>query len=248
MQKFGKAICKHRKIILIIALLLLIPSIIGIKSTKINYDILVYLPEDVETIKGENILSEEFNMGAFSVVILQDMKTKDIIKLEEKIKELENVEKAVSIADVVGINVPQEMIPEEIKNKIYNENETIMLVTFKDQISSDTTMQTVEKLREITDEHCKISGMTATVLDTRNLSDSEIAIYVIIAVILCLIVLEIALDSYIAPILLLLNIGIAIIYNMGSNVILRRNIIHNKSNKCSSSARCNNGLCNISIS
>lgn len=220
MQKFGKAICKHRKIILIIALLLLIPSVIGIKCTKINYDILVYLPEDVETIKGENILSEEFNMGAFSVVILQDMKTKDIIKLEEKIKELENVEKAVSIADVVGINVPQEMIPEEIKDKIYKDNETIMLVTFKDQISSDTTMETVEKLREITDEHCKISGMTATVLDTRNLSDSEIAIYVIIAVILCLIVLEIALDSYIAPILLLLNIGIAIVYNMGSNVIL----------------------------
>lgn len=220
MHKFGKAICKYRKIILVIALLLLIPSIIGIKTTKINYDILVYLPEDVETIKGEKILSEDFNMGAFSVVIIEDMKTKDIVKLEEKIKEIDNVEKAVSIADVLGTSIPKEMLPDEIKDKIYKDNETIMLVTFKDQISQDTTMQAVEKLREITDEHCKISGMTATVLDTRNLSNAEIAIYVIIAVILCLIVLEIALDSYIAPILLLLNIGIAILYNMGSNVIL----------------------------
>lgn len=248
MKSFGKAICKHRKTILIIALLLLIPSIIGIKSTKINYDILVYLPQDVETIKGEKILSEEFSMGAFSVVIVEDMKTKDIIKLEDKIKQLDNVEKVASIADVVGKNIPIEMIPEEIKDKIYKDNETIMLVTFKGQISEDSTMQTVERLREITDKHCKISGMTATVLDTRDLSDSEIAIYVIIAVILCLIVLEIALDSYIAPILLLLNIGIAILYNMGSNVILRRNFIHNKSNKCSFTTRSNNGLCNISLS
>lgn len=219
MHKFGKAICKHRKIILIIALLLLIPSIIGIKATKINYDILVYLPEDVETIKGEKILSEDFNMGAFSVIILQDMKTKDIIKLEDKIKQIDNVERAVSIADVIGTTIPQEMIPDDIKEKIYKDNETIMLVTFKDQISEDNTMKAVETIRDITDEHCKVSGMTATVLDTRNLSDSEIVVYVVIAVILCLIILEIALDSYIAPILLLLNIGIAILYNMGSNII-----------------------------
>ena len=220
MHKLGKAICKHRRLILIIALLLLIPSIIGMKSTKINYDILVYLPEDVETIQGENILSEDFNMGAFSVVLLEDMNTKDIIKLEEKFREIDNVEKVVSIADVLGTSIPEEMIPDDIKEKIYKDNETIMLVTFKDQISADTTMQTVETLREITDEHCKISGMTATVLDTRDLSDSEIAIYVVIAVILCLIILELALDSYVAPFLLLLNIGIAILYNMGSNIFL----------------------------
>ena len=230
MHKFGTTICRYRKIILVIALLLLIPSIIGIKATRINYDILVYLPEDVETIQGEKILSEEFNMGAFSIVILDDMKTKDVVKLEEKIKKLDNVDKAVSIADVIGTGIPIEMIPDNVKDKIYKDNETVMLVTFKEQISSDSTMQTVQKLRQITDEHCKISGMTATVLDTRDLSDSEIAIYVIIAVILCLIILEIALDSYIAPILLLVNIGIAILYNMGSNILLRRNIIYHKSN------------------
>lgn len=220
MQKFGKAICKHRKLILLIALLLLIPSIIGIKTTNINYDILVYLPDDVETIKGENILSEDFNMGAFSVVILQNMKTKDIIKLEERIKEIDNVEKAISIVDIIGTTIPIEVLPDDLRNSIYKDNETIMLVTFKEQISSEITMQSVEKLREITDEHCKISGMTATVLDTRDLSNSEIAVYVIIAVVLCFIVLELALDSYFAPILLLLNIGIAILYNMGSNIFL----------------------------
>lgn len=220
MHKFGKAICKYRKLILVIALLLLIPSFLGIKATNINYDILVYLPDDIETIQGANILSEDFNMGAFSVVLLDNMKTKDIIKLEEKIKEIDNVEKAISIADFIGTGIPIDFIPDNLKDKIYKDNETIMLVTFKDQISSEATMKSVEMLRKITDEHCKISGMTATVLDTRNLSNSEIAVYVIIAVLLCLVVLEFALDSYFVPILLLLNIGIAILYNMGSNILL----------------------------
>ncbi|MCI8393327.1 MAG: MMPL family transporter [Clostridia bacterium] len=220
MHKIGKAICKYRRIILAIALLLIIPALIGMKATKINYDILVYLPSDVETIQGENILSNDFNMGAFSVIILEDMQTKDILKLEDKIKEVPNVEKVISIADVIGTSIPTEMLPDKLKDKIYKDNSTIMLVTFKDQISADSTMEAVETLRDITDERCKISGMTSTVLDTRNLSNSEIAIYVVIAVILCLIVLEIALDSYIAPILLLLNIGIAILYNMGTNIFL----------------------------
>lgn len=220
MKWFGQFVCKHRKVILIIALLLLIPSLIGMKATKINYDILVYLPEDIETIKGENILSEDFNMGAFSVVILENMQTNDIVKLENKFKELDNVEKVVSIADITGSGVPLQMLPDSIKDKIYHDNETIMLVTFKEQISSDTTLKSIEEMRKIADSQCKISGMAATVLDTRDLSDSEVVIYVIIAVILCLIILELALDSYIAPILLLLNIGIAILYNMGTNIFL----------------------------
>lgn len=220
MQKFGQFICKHRKFILILTLVLLIPSVIGMKATRINYDILVYLPDNIETIKGENILSEDFNMGAFSMIILDNMDTKDILSLENKIKELDNVEKAVSIADITGTGFPIEMLPDEVKDAFYKDDSTLMLVTFKDQISSDSTLEAVEKIRNITDEHCKVSGMTSTVLDTRTLSDSEIVIYVIIAVILCLIVLEIALDSYLAPILLLLNIGIAILFNMGSNIFL----------------------------
>lgn len=220
MNKIAKAICKYRKIILIVALVLLIPSVIGMNETRVNYDILVYLPNNIETIQGENILSEDFNMGGYSIVILDGMKEKDILKLEEKINEISNVEKVVSIADIIGTGFPKEMLPAKVQDALYDENKTIMLVTFKDEISSDETMASVEKLRNITDERCKVSGMTATVIDTKNLSDSEVAIYVVIAVILCLIILQLALDSYFVPFLILLNIGFAVLYNMGTNIFL----------------------------
>lgn len=220
MEKFGQFICKHKVAILIISLLLLIPSIIGYKATRVNYDILVYLPDNIETIKGENILADDFDMGAFSVVILENMQSKDIIELEKQFREVGNVEKVVGLTDIIGTDVPLEMLPDEIKDKLYKDNTTPVLVTFKDGISEDTTMETVEKLREISNENCKISGMTATVIDTRNLSDSEVIIYVMIAVALCLIILQLALDSYLAPVLMLLNIGMAVLYNMGTNAFL----------------------------
>ena len=220
MEKFGQFICKHKVAILIISLLLLIPSIIGYRATRVNYDILVYLPDNIETIKGENILADDFDMGAFSVVILENMQSKDIIELENQFREVGNVEKVVGLTDIIGTDVPLEMLPDEIKDKLYKDNTTPVLVTFKDGISEDTTMETVEKLREISNENCKISGMTATVLDTRNLSDSEVIIYVMIAIALCLIILQLALDSYLAPVLMLLNIGMAVLYNMGTNVFL----------------------------
>lgn len=220
MEKLGSFICKHRKAILIIALILLIPSVIGIKMTRINYDILVYLPDNIETIQGENILSSEFNMGAYSIIVLDNMPTKEIVKLEADMKKLDNVEMVVSIADVLGTSIPTEMLPDEIRDKAYKDGSTIMMATFKEGISDDITLETIETLREMTDERCKISGMSAVVLDTRDLSNSEIAIYVVIAVVLCLIVLEIALDSYVVPFILLLNIGIAILYNMGTNILL----------------------------
>ena len=220
MEKFGQFICKHKVAILIISLLLLIPSIIGYKATRVNYDILVYLPDNIETIKGENILADDFDMGAFSVVILENMQSKDIIELEKQFREVGNVEKVVGLTDIIGTDVPLEMLPDEIKDKLYKDNTTPVLVTFKDGISEDTTMETVEKLRKISNENYKISGMTATVLDTRNLSDSEVIIYVMIAVALCLIILQLALDSYLAPVLMLLNIGMAVLYNMGTNAFL----------------------------
>ena len=221
MQKMSSFIVKHNKLILIISIILLIPSIIGYKSTRINYDILTYLPDTIKTVQGEDILSKDFKTGAYSIVVLDNMPTKDILKLEDKVKqEIDNVEMCVSIADVVGEEIPIEMLPDEIKDKVYNDGSTIMMVTFKDAISSDETMQSIEKLRKITDERCKISGMSATLLDTRSLSESEILIYVIIAVALCLIILQLALDSFVAPVLLLLNIGFAILYNMGTNIFL----------------------------
>ena len=156
MEKFGKIVCKFRKLIIIIALLLIIPSVLGMMSTRINYDILIYLPEDIETIKGENILSKDFDMGAFSIVIIDDMKIKDISKLEKKIEKMDNVSRVISIADAIGTNIPEEMLSEEIKEKAYRGNSTIMMVTFKEGISSDETMKSVEDLRELTDKQCKL--------------------------------------------------------------------------------------------
>lgn len=220
MLKFGKLVCKYKKLILIISLLLLIPAAIGMKATRVNYDILNYLPEDIETIQGEKILTDDFNMGSFSIIIVENMKPKDILKLEDKIKALDNVGKVASINDVTGTSIPKESLPEDIQKKIYSGDSTIIFATFKDGISSDATLDTIRELRNIVGNQCKISGMSAAIVDTKDLSDSEVLIYVVIAVILCLIVLQIAMDSYFAPVLLLANIGIAILYNMGTNIFL----------------------------
>ena len=149
MQKFGEFICKHKKIILIIALILLIPSVIGMKATKINYDILMYLPDDIETVQGESILAQDFNMGAFSMITVDNMKTKDILKLEDKLKKIGNVEKVVSIADVIGTDIPEDVLPDEIKDKLYKDGSTIILATFKDSISDEETLNTVEEIRKV---------------------------------------------------------------------------------------------------
>ena len=220
MLDFARKICKNKTLILIIAILLLIPSFLGMKATRVNYDILVYLPEDIETMQGQNILQNNFNMGSYSIVLLDNMKTKDIKKLEEKFRNTDNVEKVVGASDILGTNIPVEMIPDDIKDKVYKDGTTALLVTFKEGISSDKTLETIETLRSMTDKQCKISGMSATVLDTRDLSNLEVAIYVAIAVVLCFVILQLALDSYVAPIFLLLNIGIAILYNMGTNIFL----------------------------
>ena len=220
MLKFGRIVTKYKKLILILAIVLLIPSVLGMKATRVNYDILVYLPDDIETVKGEDILADEFNMGAYSILIVNNMPTKDILNLEDKIKNVESVDRVASIADVFGSNIPTEMLPEEVKDAVYKDNSTIIFVTFDEKISSDSTMNAIKEIRNIADERCKISGMSATVLDTKELADSEIAIYVLIAVALCLLILQLALDSYVAPFFLLLNIGFAIIYNMGTNIFL----------------------------
>ena len=219
MLKFGEFITKHKKIIVILAFLLLIPAIMGFLATRVNYDILVYLPSDIETIQGENILSEDFNMGGFSVVLVDGMKPKQLAKLEKDIEGVGNVEKVLGITDVFGESYPTEMIPDDIKEAVYKGDTTAILVTYKDKISDDATVDTVRQLRKIVGKDCRISGMTATMIDTEELSDSEVAIYVIIAVILVTIVLQLSLDSFAAPIFMLLNIGMCVVYNMGTNVV-----------------------------
>lgn len=220
MHKFGEIICKYKKIILALAILLLIPSAIGMAKTRINYNILVYLPDDIETIQGQNILIDDFQMGAYTIILLDDMPEKEMLKLEKDIKELDNVAMVGSMADVLGDTIPKEVLPDRIKDVAYRDNTTVMMVTFKDGISDDKTIEAIQKIRDITDERCEISGMSAIILDTQNIFNQEFMIYVIIAVILCLIVLELTLDSYVAPVFLLLNIGFAILYNMGTNIFL----------------------------
>ena len=144
MLKIAEKICKHKKIIFIIAMLLLIPSFIGMQATRVNYDILAYLPDNVDTVQGENILTNEFNMGSYSIVITENMSTKDIQKLEDKFKQLDNVEKVVSVADLLGSNVPVEMLPDNIKDIAYKDGDTAILVTFKEGISSDKTLESIK--------------------------------------------------------------------------------------------------------
>ena len=220
MKKLGDFVCKNKILIIIVSLVLLIPALIGIYKTKINYDILVYLPEDIETMKGQDILAEDFDMGAFSTIVVENMSSYDILKLEDKIKDIKGVEKVVSLTDITGTTIPKEMLPSEVVDKVSKDEAELMLVTFKDSTSSEETLDAVEEIRNITDDSVKVGGMSAMVLDTMNLSNQEIVAYVIIAVILCVIVLMLALDSYFAPVLLLGNIGIAILYNMGTNVFL----------------------------
>lgn len=220
MKKIGDFVCKHKVLIIIITLLLLIPSIIGYAKTKINYDILVYLPSDIETLKGQEILSEDFNMGAFAMLVVDKMNDKEILELEDNIKEINTVTNVVSISDITGTSIPIEMLPKDITNKVAKDESKLMLVTFSNSTSDDETLAAVEEIKKITDERVLVGGMSAMVLDTKELFNSEMLLYVVIAVILCILVLELSLDSYIVPILLISNIGIAILFNMGSNIFL----------------------------
>lgn len=220
MKKISEYITNHSLKIVIIFILLLIPALIGYKNTKINYDILVYLPEDIETIKGQDILTNDFGIGAFSFVTIDNMSTKDVLSLEDRVKEIDGVNTALSVYDVTDISIPIDMIPDEIKNKIVKDNSTLMMVTFNTSTSDEKTIEAVKELRNTVSSASSVSGMTAMVVDTMDLSEKEVLAYVVIAVLLCLVVLIFSTDSYLVPIFLLGNIGIAIIYNLGSNIFL----------------------------
>ena len=215
--KYGKFIAKYKVIVLIIAIVLLIPSIIGYLNTKINYDILSYLPSDIETMQGQEILGKDFKMEGFAYVVTENLQNKDLIKIEDQIREIEGVGKVVSGADVIGTDIPLSMVPSQIKDKLYNDNLAIIIVTFEG--GDVNSMTACENLKKVLSENEKLAGITPTLLDTKDLSSSEMPLYVVIAVILCLIVLQITLDSYAVPVLLLANIGFAVLYNMGTNIM-----------------------------
>lgn len=221
MERFGRFVVKYRIPIFALSLLLLIPSAIGYLKTKINYDILYYLPQEIETMQGQNILLDEFGTGAFSLCVVEGMPKRDIAAMKEKMEEVSHVKKIIWYDTAVDLSVPMEMLPKEVDD-FFNHHEkdaTLMAVLFDTGTSEDDTMEAVEGLRRAAGGQCFISGMSAVVTDTKNLANQETPVYVLIAVILAVIVLSLTMNSGLAPVFFLLSIGMAIVYNLGSNVL-----------------------------
>lgn len=220
MINFGKFIAKHCKMILVICVLLLIPSAYGMAKTRINYDVLSYLPDNLETVNGQNILLDEFGMGAFSMVVVEDMEMKDVQKLENKLEAIDHVKDVLWYDDALDLNVPTEMLPSSIKDALFQGNATMLIALFDDSTSSDVTMDTITEMRKVINKQCYVSGMSAVVTDIKGLFNQEMPIYVAIAAILSLLVLMLTMESLLVPVLFLCSIGVAILYNLGSNIFL----------------------------
>lgn len=218
MVKLGRKIVKFRIPIFILSLLLLIPSAIGYINTRVNYDVLYYLPDNIETMKGQDILVDEFGTGAYSMFICEGMKNKDVAALKKKIENVEYVSKVVWYDSFSDLSVPVEMLPDKIKNVLFSEDSTMMFIIFETTTSADETMDAIGDIRKLAGKQCFVSGMSAIVTDTKNLAESEVAVYVLIAVLLSCIVLALTMESYLIPFLFLASIGIAILYNMGTNI------------------------------
>ena len=220
MRKFGNAVVKHRVLILVLALLLLIPSVLGMAATRINYDMLDYLPGDMETVQGQNILLEDFGKGAFSFVIVEGMPDRDVAALREKISGVDHVESVLWYDSILDLSVPKEMLPDEIYGVFNAGDATMMAVFFDTATSADETMEAVTQIRTLAGKQCFVSGLSAMVTDLRNLSEGEEATYVALAVACACLVMVLLLDSWLAPFVFLASIGVAILLNMGSNYFL----------------------------
>ena len=218
MVKVGKKIVKFRVPILILSIILLIPAVWGYVNTRINYDVLTYLPEDIETMQGQEIMTNDFGIGAFSMLMVDGMEDKDIVKLKEKVEKVDGVANVLWYDSLADISVPQSMLPSKLYDEYNTEDGTMMAVFFKDGTSSDETMKAITEIRKVTGKQCFLSGMSAIVEDTKELAEKETPLYVLIAVALSALVLAITMESIFVPVLFLLSIGIAIVYNLGTNV------------------------------
>lgn len=222
MEKFGKVIVKLRIPILILSFLLLIPSAIGYFNTRVNYDILYYLPNEIETMQGQDILMDDFNKGAYAMVAVQNMDTKSTDRLIKKVESVDHVAQVISYTGIVGEDVPSEIVPSKFRKYFENDSTdtTLFAIFFDNTTSSDDTMNAITQIREKTEGQAFISGMSAVVTDTKNLSEKETPLYVLIAVVLVCIVLAIFMDSFLVPVFFMISIGMAIVYNLGSNILL----------------------------
>lgn len=219
MQKFGRGVVKLRVPILIVSVLLLIPSIFGFVSTRINYDILSYLPSDIETMKGQDIMLDEFGKGGFSLVMLDGMDDKDVEKVKEKIEKVDHVCDVLWYDTLADVSLPKEVLPDDIYDFFNTDNSTMMAVFFDEATSADGSLEAVKEIRSIAGEQCFVSGMSSVVEDIKNLTMQEAPMYVVIAVILTSIILALTMDSFLIPLFFMLSVGMAIIYNMGTNFI-----------------------------
>lgn len=220
MVAFGKKVVKFRIPILIISILLLIPAGLGYVNTRVNYDVLTYLPEDIETMQGQDILVKDFGTGAFSMFIVDGMEDKDVSALKAKIEKVDHVQKVLWYDSLADISMPKSMMPKDVYEVFNSDTGTMMAIFFDEGTSSDGTMEAIGEIRKLAGKQCFLSGMSAIVTDTKNLAEKETPLYVLIAVVLAVIVLGLTMDSYFIPLLFMLSIGMAIIYNLGSNYFL----------------------------
>ena len=220
MVNFGKKVVKYRVLILILGVLLLIPSVFGYLNTRVNYDVLTYLLDNIETMKGQDILVNDFGTGAFSMFIVDGMEEKDVAELKEKIEKVDHVANVIWYDSIADISVPMSMLPDDIYDVFNSDTGTMMAIFFDEGTSSDGTMDAIAQIRKIAGKQCFLSGMSAVVTDTKNLAEKETPVYVLIAVILAVIVLGLTMESFFVPLLFMLSIGMAIIYNLGSNYFM----------------------------
>ena len=222
MKKFGKVVVKLRIPILVLSFLLLIPSVLGYFNTRVNYDILYYLPSDIDTMQGQDILLDDFGKGAYAMVVVDGMNKSNVSKLVKKVEGVDHVASVISYSVIVGDDVPSEILPDKFRSYFENEDSgaTLFAIFFDDTTSSDDTMKAIQEVRDVTDNQCYIAGMSAVVTDTKTMAEKETPFYVLVAVVLVCIVLAIFMDSFLVPVFFMLSIGMAIVYNLGSNYFL----------------------------
>lgn len=220
MKKFSKWISKHNKIVLIITVILLVPSIFGFINTRINYDILSYLPQELESVKGQNILEDVYSDAATGLLIIDGMKSKDIVDIKEKIKKVNGVDDAIWIDDALDISIPKDILPDAIKNQLFSGDSTMLIIKYKGSTADESTLKAIGEIKTIMNKQCFLSGMSAIMEDTKNLADKEAPFYVVLAVFISLIILILTMESTAVPVIFLISIGIGILFNMGTNIFL----------------------------
>lgn len=220
MKKFSEWISKHNKIVLLITVILLVPSIFGFINTRINYDILSYLPQELESVKGQNILEDVYSDAATGLLIIDGMKSKDIVDIKEKIKKVNGVDDAIWIDDALDISIPKDILPDAIKNQLFSGDSTMLIIKYKGSTADEGTLKAIGDIKNIMNKQCFLSGMSAIMEDTKNLADKEAPFYVVLAVCISLVILILTMESTAVPAIFLISIGIGILFNMGTNIFL----------------------------